>query len=499
MRTTSTRLSATHASYRSWTRPLIGLSLVMVTLLLTSVGILGPTAAVADESPSPSTAAAAEPPVGLSTSAPDASTGDAVAVAPSGPAEASEQPLGPSAAPPATTAGPSEVSALPVTDTAATQPPTTAEASVREPRATIGQLDCVQLTVIVTMDNTRSTEAVKFEVQYNTFDDEAFIENFQVDAGASLVEPIPVPDHTSLWLLVADDDLYNSSEGEEGILAEAEFRISCKPDARGAFATIGELDCSALVIPVTLDNSRATAATKFLVISESGEGDEGEELEPQRITVAAGETRIIQLAVRDHSGVFVYVADADIPQDTDEEDFGEPLAQAAIDVSCTIQRHAPSVRVGRVNCTTLSVPVTLDNTRSDDLAAFALTAIADVRGGLSKAIHEVDPGHKVVVHVPTFNSTTIELQVFDLASEGPRGEPAVLFDDSIDAACAASRPASRSTPAVAVLFTSSQLPETGGLDGNLPIAALAFLVCGGALMWFAGHARPGVGVTRQAR
>lgn len=495
MRTTSILVSATHASYRSWTRPLIRLSLVMVALLLTSVSILGPTAAVADESPSPSTATA-EPPVGPSTSAPDASTGDAVAAAPNMPAEVSEQPLGPSATPPATTAEPTKASALPVTGTASTQATSAAKASVREPRAAIGELDCVHLTVSVTMDNTRSTEAVKFTVQYEPPDEEAFAQSFDVAAGVQLVEPIPVPDHTSLWLFAADDDLLNSSEGDLGILAEKEFQISCRPDARGAFATIGQLDCGTLTIPVTLDNSRATDPTTYLVISGDGEA---EEPEPQRIAVPAGATRVIQLAVRDHTGVFVYVADGDIPQGTDEEDFGEPLVQAFIDVTCTIQRHAPSVRVGRVNCTTLSVPVTLDNTRSDDLAVFAVTAIADVPGGLSKAIHEVDPGHKVVVHVPTFNSTTIELQVFDLTSEGPRGEPAVLFDDSIDAACAASRPASRSTPAVAVLSTSSQLPETGGFNGILPIAALAFLVCGGALMRFAGHAQPALGGTRQAR
>jgi hypothetical protein len=124
-------------------------------------------------------------------------------------------------------------------------------------------------------------------------------------------------------------------------------------------ASIGHLDCSTLSVPITLDNT-AWLATRFFVV-ERRQPAGGQR---QVVMLAAGERRSLDLAVRDHRDTTVYISD---------EDDGETLAAAEIEVSCSPHPAFDArATLQPVSCRDHTLPVMLDNTRSEIPAEFSL-------------------------------------------------------------------------------------------------------------------------------
>ena len=334
------------------------------------------------------------------------------------------------------------------------------------------------MTVPVTLDNSRSSEAVTFEVQFSTFADEgATITSYAVAAGETKVVDVSVPDHTGLNFFVADEELWTASDGEQGGLAEKVISVSCAPNARGALATIGALDCASLTVAVTLDNTRATQATRFEVYAQ----DDFETAAPfdQTFVVAAGSTQVVQVPVRDHTSVYVSATDTGIA-------IGQPgnlLAEDFIDVACTPEPTSDALAtVGHINCAALTLPVTLDNTRSSRDTTFVVRA-GDISTGeelpVVASVH-LAAGAERVLEVSVINHTEFGIFVVDdrsPAGDGP--EDVLLSKDLLTPDCAP--PAPRPTPETSVLAEATSLPATGGGGPRLPLLGLLLLTAGATL------------------
>ena len=161
-------------------------------------------------------------------------------------------------------------------------------------------------------------------------------------------------------------------------------------------ASIGQLDCSTLSVPITLDNT-AGLATRFFVVESREQASNGERKE---VMLAEGEHRSLDLTVRDHRDTTIYVSD---------ELSEESLATTEIDVDCSA-RPAFDARVTlqQVRCSDHTLPVMLDNTRSEIPAEFFLESSDGAAGTFRfEKKYRVAPGDRKVAHVPV-GSDSIE-------------------------------------------------------------------------------------------
>jgi hypothetical protein len=158
-------------------------------------------------------------------------------------------------------------------------------------------------------------------------------------------------------------------------------------------ASIGHLDCSTLSVPITLDNTAWLATRFFVVERRQPAGDGGQR---QVVMLAAGERRSLDLAVRDHRDTTVYISD---------EDDGETLAAAEIEVSCSPHPAFDArATLQPVSCRDHTLPVMLDNTRSEIPAEFSLESSDGAPGNIRfNKTYRVPPGDKTVVRVPVGN------------------------------------------------------------------------------------------------
>ena len=160
----------------------------------------------------------------------------------------SEAPIG--------TAAAADAAELVLSDQAIAEP-------VLDPRASIGALDCTLGTVPVTLDNSRSTGAVRFVVHavddYEDWDTGHFLyeELFDVAAGATELVHLPVTGVSFVSILARAFD----STGPE--LGYAGLRVNC--DVAEPKASIGDVACNDFTLPITLDNSRPSTETTFWV------------------------------------------------------------------------------------------------------------------------------------------------------------------------------------------------------------------------------------------
>jgi hypothetical protein len=220
----------------------------------------------------------------------------------------------------------------------------------------LGVVNCGTLTIPLTLDNSRSADMTRFDV--NLWGEPTFAQSFPVAAGSSKLVTIPLADHQSYGLVVSDPEAAYGSQA----LFEDDIFVSCQPNERGALASIGEVACSDVSVDIILDNTRAAEATTFRVdIILAGESEESE---PEFVPVPAGGSRTITRALWDQANAYIRV--------TDLADNDLSLVEESIDVACTPgPRHDPRASVGQF-CIGRSVPVLLDNSRSTHPVHFSV-------------------------------------------------------------------------------------------------------------------------------
>ena len=163
---------------------------------------------------------------------------------------------------------------------------------VHDPLVTVGDADCEDLSVLVTLDNSRSTDATIFNVGatfIGGFEEGGTSQQVAMAAGETQVLRV------SLLLSVRTDiHVYESTpDGAPAQLAD-KFLGQCGPDAARR-ATVGQIDCASLVAAVTLDNTRFPFATDFSLTQGVKGAESGGGVEFQRIRVAPWAERTVDV------------------------------------------------------------------------------------------------------------------------------------------------------------------------------------------------------------
>ena len=242
--------------------------------------------------------------------------------------------------------------AVGATPGAATTPAVTA------PTAAIGAFDCARLSVPLHLDNTRSTRAATFghsgafrsplHRPYRGTDARVDVE---VAAGASVVVVLPVRDDARTDVTVhLPDGGHVLSQGSCG-------------DAPGA--TFGLARCNTMRLPVTLDNSTSSRPVRYRwavadpvgpLVSRSVEVDAGDVVGVDVPLVPDGWT-----------DVAVTLEGAGPVASSDRQTCGRIVLD-------------PRASFGVVDCTDVSAPVLLDNSRTTTRVRFTLPGQAVVVG-----------------------------------------------------------------------------------------------------------------------
>jgi hypothetical protein len=337
---------------------------------------------------------------------------------------------------------------------------------VRDPRASIGDVDCTTLTVPVTLDNSRSSEAVTYEVAAEVPDDldefeevTTFEEAVEVPAGTTRIVSVPVTEETEVHLMVAPSPRVEFDFGHS--LADAQLRIDCTPDAgtHDARGRIGDVDCSSMTVDVTMDNGRSLEETTYSVVAESLAEDKL--TYEQTFDVPAHELRTVNVPVTENFPLVVVVGAE-----------GSTLTYEALRVDCT-PGGGPAATIGNLNCRTLSVPVTLDNTAFVLEAVFVVYVGAPDDEDVDDAYYFLAAGSARVVSVRVHNSAEVAVLV---DQEGFSDLRDALDLEIFDVECARVL-AGRAGPRLA----DGELAATGANGLTLPIAGLTLLACGGVL------------------
>jgi LPXTG-motif cell wall-anchored protein len=334
-------------------------------------------------------------------------------------------------------------------------------APVLNPLASIGDLNCADLTVPVTVDNSRSTGPVLITVDYSG------LEAFELAAGATQVVPVSVSGG-SVYIQVLAQDPSSDEWGSFSVLAFGTVSADqCATE--GPRARIGEVNCSAFTVPITLDNSRSVSETAFRTSVWRHGPDPASE---QEITLQAGEMQTLQIAVTEGSFWQLFVL-APLPS--------EPTVLAGEEFWVDCLAGMTTVSVGAFDCSTRTIDVTIDNSDVTDTplimvfgyeqlwqfldeSGVASGAIEVVRvGPIPRTIHK--PVHVLVLSQPP--QTTV--------SDG------TLARRDVDLNC----PNTAARPTVAV--AGAKLPQTGGFNFALPLLGVALLASGAGLLALSGR------------
>jgi LPXTG-motif cell wall-anchored protein len=351
----------------------------------------------------------------------------------------------------------------------------------RDPRAYLGEVNCTNMTVPVTLDNSRSTEAVAYSLQAGEgyWDENSTFPSFettvQVAAGAVQVVNVPVTEDTQVFVFV--DPFWTPGEDPplDGTLLEAFVTVDCADDEtmHDPQARIGDVDCAQMTVDVTLDNSRSEDETTYDVTVSLAVEDEP--AYGDRFTVPAGEVQTIQMPVTENLPVVILVS-VDAPESEDE---GRALTWELFRVDCT-PGDEPLASIGEVNCTNLTVPVTLDNTRSSMDSWFGIIATENADQFLDPTLNDyfpVDAGAERVVSVPVSNNAPVEIIVDEANQLGD------LAYENFDVTC----PRTAARPTVAV--KGAKLPATGGFNLAIPLLGGALLAGGASMLALSGRRR----------
>jgi hypothetical protein len=339
-----------------------------------------------------------------------------------------------------------------------------ATAARREPRASIGDVNCNGPTVPVTLDNSLSTEAVRYGVIGTYIDEEEdsephFENSVRVSAGSIRIVNVPATEDTQISVVVYEDSELGS------FLTSAVLRIDCIASGHphDPQATIGRVDCASMTVDVTLDNKRSEDETVYTVRVFRFTFDGDEDTYDETFTVSAGDVLTVQRSVTEYLPVSVSVFDGNLQE---EPEWDSALARESFRVDCT-PGDEPGASFGDVNCTNMAVPVTLDNPRTTE-SSIVVMAWSDDDANLDYYFEEsirVAPGDERVMLLPVPNGSAIAVSV---VNETFFWEP--LAFDTIDVDC------------VRVLARrAGALPATGATGLMLPMTGLMLLASGGLL------------------
>jgi len=350
-----------------------------------------------------------------------------------------------------------------------------AQLDARDPRASIGDVNCTDLTIPVTLDNTRSTEAVIYEVSAGDADGDGptFEETVRVAAGATRVMSVQATEDIQFAVYVVEPPREDFLP--EITLAFAVVSVNCTADdeSHDPQARIGGLDCAHLTLDVTLDNSRSADGTTYLVTAINLPDEEP--TYEQTFNVAAGAVQTVPVPVTENSTVGVTVSDEDALEETDGEE-GD-LALELFRVDCT-PGDGPRADIGEVNCPNLTVPVTLDNTLSTVETTFVVLAGDPGDEGFFdyEKYFAVAAGAQRVTSVPVPNNAEVAV----VAADGERffglGDTFTYKTLTVDCERA---PAGRAVPRFVV--GAGALAATGANGQTLPLAGLMLVAIGGVL------------------
>jgi hypothetical protein len=258
------------------------------------------------------------------------------------PGPGSEPTPTPSDAPPATGAGEPGAPPSPAPGPPPTDPSRAGlEAAAPVGTVTIGDFDCDSLTVQVALDNSRGSDAVRFSVSVlaaGGLDPRRSARSFELGAGEVRGVKVALQGHAVNTVVVTSDLWPGSME-----LARGE--TTCGYVSRAA---IDAFDCGSLTATAHLENGSPTVPTVFHVRSATRD----ETLMDDDVEVPPGATTSIS-----------------IPLGVDTEDSvsitgpGSWLLAEERAV-CGEMVIAPRAVIGDTDCSTLTVPVTLDNSAS---------------------------------------------------------------------------------------------------------------------------------------
>jgi hypothetical protein len=187
--------------------------------------------------------------------------------------------------------------------------------------------------VDVTLDNSRSQDETTYLVSAGdaSAEEPAYDETFVVAAGDVQTVLVPVTEDSEVLVAIADDELIEETEGEEGVLAVEYFPVNCTPGSDEPTATIGEVDCETLTVPVTLDNTASIESTRFIVLSGTTDADEATYEEEYEL--APGEKRVVRVPVPNDAEAAIVVSDS-------EDGDGDLFEVEIFDVACA-KKPAP--------------------------------------------------------------------------------------------------------------------------------------------------------------
>lgn len=257
------------------------------------------------------------------------------------------------------------------------------------------------------------------------------------------------------------------------------------PPVHDPRATIGEFDCTALTVTVTLDNTRSTEVIGHIVDAGRDSVISGYHpvLRDKLVEVGAGATEVVRFPVIDHAE---YVVAAQT---------GRILLLDRVYVDCAPRaKHDARVTYAPFDCASRTLPVSLDNTHSDEAVIFAVGATHEDEDGNPHldyfAYFEVAIGAIQLIHAP-LPATDETVTVSDTISRDHR---IVLATARIQFQCPATQPAPRPTPPVVIdqaedATTANagllprapgprSLPATGGFNTALPLSGVALLWLG---------------------
>jgi hypothetical protein len=349
-----------------------------------------------------------------------------------------------------------------------------AAGDARNPRASIGDIDCTNLTVPVTLDNSGSTEDVSYLILAGDADGDGptFEKTVPGPAGEIRVTNVSVTEDTRFAVYVYE--LSGNEYVYDRILAFAVVTVDCTADndAHDPQARIGGLDCTQKTVDVTLDNSRSEDATTYLVTAINLPDEEP--FYEEMFTVPSGAAQTVSVPVSENSTVGVIVGDKDVLDETEGEEGN--LALELFRVDCTPDDEARA-SLGEVNCTNLTVPLILDNTRSAVETTFTILAFAPESDEFFdyEEYVVVTAGAERTVAVPLLDHAKVVV----IAADGDKlylGD--ALAHKTFDVDCvrvAAGRAGPRLSDGDGVLAA------TGANGLTLPITGLTLLACGGVL------------------
>jgi hypothetical protein len=350
--------------------------------------------------------------------------------------------------------------------------------ALRDPRASIGDINCTNLTVPVTLDNSRSTEAVIYRVTLDDWGEEPlFDKEVQVPGGATRIVTVQVSENADVAVFVGEP---RREDFEPGVLLTFSYlTVGCTYDgAYDARATVGGVDCASMTVDVTLDNSKSEDATTFAVFATSVQGEEQEESYfldqfPATFDLPAGDVRTVPVPVVENSVLNVDVFDVDAGEET-QWDEGYLVREVAW-VDCA-PGDDPRADIGEVNCTNLTAPVTLDNSRSTVGRALMVTVgISGHHWETNGGYFPMAAGAVRMVSMPVPNKAKVAVVV---AGDDGFGLGYNFAFETFDVDCLRVL-AGRAGPRLA--DGDGVLAATGANGLTLPITGLTLLVCGGAL------------------